>query len=134
MKFLSIVIWGLLSSSMAAHAQAVPPQLKGAVRQVIEHGNATMWASPAMAEAVNRSIGRGPEARLRIVMTRLQTFGPDCARVNMQFVEETSKPLFAMQMNLCKDGSPPFDSVDLSDPVAPPQATVVPRLKQLHQK
>ncbi len=134
MKMRKFIPWGLLFCALVTNAQTVPTQLKGAVRQVIEHGNAVMWASPSMTEAVNRSIGRGPEARLKVVMTKLQAFGPDCARVNMQFVEETNKPLFAIQMNLCKDGSPPFDAVDLADPVAPPQATAVPRLKQLPQK
>lgn len=117
----------------SAQAQTLPAQLKGAVRQAIEHGEARVVASPAMAEPINRSIGRPANAPIRIALSRLQAFGSECARLNLQFSDAAS-PLFAMQMNLCKDGSAPLDAVDLADPVTPPQSTAVPRLKPLQQK
>lgn len=127
-----IFLLGLLVS--AVQAQSLPPQLKSAVRQTIETGGATVMASEAMSDAIHRSMGRAGGPPLRISMTRLQTFGPECARINMQFAHVIAEPLFAMQMNLCKDGTAPLEGVDLAEPVAPPQATSIPRLRRLQEK
>ncbi len=123
--------FGLLGACMAtaALAQSGTNQMKGAVRQAIEHGQATFWASAPVAENANQAMGRPPGGRVKVALQTRQRFNADCARINARFSDESGDPMFDMQMNICKDGSAPFEGVDLAQPVIPEDATQVPRLR-----
>lgn len=114
----------------AASAQMAASGMKAAVQQAIEHGQATFWASSAVADNINRRMGRPSGGRVKIALQARERFNADCARLNARFIDESDSPLFELQMNLCKDGSPPLDGVDLAQPIAPEDATLVPRLKK----
>lgn len=122
---------GLLVASVvtAATAQTSATQMKAAVQQAIEHGQATFWASAPVAENANQAMGRPPGGRVKVALQTRQRFNADCARINARFSDESGNPMFDMQMNICKDGSAPFEGVDLAQPVIPEDATQVPRLR-----
>ncbi len=112
---------------VAAFAQAVP-STKAAFRLAIQDGYAETWADANLQSEINQKLQRPLDHRVRIKLRRLQQFNPDCARLAMVFADPAGKNLFEVQMNLCTDGSPPMEGVNLAAPVPPDNATAVPRL------
>lgn len=108
-----------------------PAGTKEAFRLAISQGYAETWASSMLAGDINRSLGRPLESRVRVKVRRLQQFNPECARLSMVFAapEQGGKDLFEVQMNLCHDGSPPLEGVNLATPLPAQNSTPVPRLR-----
>ena len=129
--FLVLVVAAVATSP--AWAQQQPGQLttKSAIRQAIETGYSEYWAGSSVQHDVNRTLGRPIESSVRIRLKRGKQFNPECARLAMSFYDPSTAPrteLFELQMNVCKDGSPPFEGVDLATPVGPANSSPVPRL------
>lgn len=121
----------LAMATTTAIAQPSGNGMKAAVQQAIDHGQASFWASAAVAENVNQATGRPAGARVKVALQARERFNADCARLNARFSDEADSPLFDMQMNICRDGSAPLEGVDLAKPVPPEGATPVPRLNRL---
>jgi len=135
--------------SMPAHAQTgiattapdsarVLPNIKPLIPEALQAGSAAGWISGPVAESFYRQLLPNQThdgQRVLLVMERLKVFNESCGRFRLvlskpgqQMANRSGQALpaqFAFEMNLCADGSPPQEGIDLSR-IAPGNSTAVP--------
>lgn len=127
--FLNLVVFGILSTSAPAWGQSMAGSVstKAAIRRAVDDGYSEYWASTSVQQEINSKLGRPADAGIKIKLKRLQVFNPECARLAVIFAEPAGTALFELQMNICKDGTPPLEGVNLATPLGAANSTPVPR-------